>query len=220
MPRRPRTSPRRRSSPRSTASTASTAGGRSRPGCTGSWSTARSTGGVARRCARSAGDPEERAAPSHADEPSGGELMPALAQLPPEQRAVVVLRYLLEYTPGEIGAHARAAARDGQLAPAPRPRPPARPDRGGGMNEDRLRALLREEPLPGAAEAERRGLALVERAYAERRPRRPAGRCRGSPSRSPPPPCSRRCSSRRPGPRCATGSATSSPPGSATPSRR
>lgn len=38
------------------------------------------------------------------------------------------------------------------------------------MNEDRLRALLRDEPLPGAAEAERRGLALVERAYAERRP--------------------------------------------------
>lgn len=38
------------------------------------------------------------------------------------------------------------------------------------MNEDRLRALLREEPLPGAAEAERRGLALVEQAYVERRP--------------------------------------------------
>lgn len=38
------------------------------------------------------------------------------------------------------------------------------------MSENRLRALLREEPIPGAAEAERRGLALVERAYAERRP--------------------------------------------------
>lgn len=38
------------------------------------------------------------------------------------------------------------------------------------MNEDRLRELLREEPLPGAAEAEGRGLAMVERAYAERRP--------------------------------------------------
>jgi hypothetical protein len=38
------------------------------------------------------------------------------------------------------------------------------------MNEDRLRTLLRDEPLPGAAEAERRGLALVERAYVERRP--------------------------------------------------
>ena len=38
------------------------------------------------------------------------------------------------------------------------------------MNEDRLRTLLREEAVPGAAEAERRGLALVETAYAERRP--------------------------------------------------
>ena len=32
----------------------------------------------------------------------GDELMAALAELPAEQRAVVVLRYLLEYTPGEI----------------------------------------------------------------------------------------------------------------------
>ncbi len=38
------------------------------------------------------------------------------------------------------------------------------------MSENRLRALLREEPIPGGGEAERRGLALVERAYAERRP--------------------------------------------------
>jgi hypothetical protein len=38
------------------------------------------------------------------------------------------------------------------------------------MNEDRLRKLLREEPLPEAVEAEHRGLALIERAYAERRP--------------------------------------------------
>ena len=28
--------------------------------------------------------------------------MAALAALPPDQRAVIVLRYLLEYTPGEI----------------------------------------------------------------------------------------------------------------------
>lgn len=40
------------------------------------------------------------------------------------------------------------------------------------MNERRLRALLREEPIPGATEAERRGLELVARAYAERRPER------------------------------------------------
>jgi hypothetical protein len=38
------------------------------------------------------------------------------------------------------------------------------------MNEDRLRRLLRAESLPGAAEAESRGRALVERAYAERGP--------------------------------------------------
>lgn len=37
------------------------------------------------------------------------------------------------------------------------------------MSEDRLRALLREEPIPGAGDAERRGLELVEQAYAERR---------------------------------------------------
>ena len=33
---------------------------------------------------------------------TSGELLAALAALPPDQRAVVVLRYLLEYTPGEI----------------------------------------------------------------------------------------------------------------------
>ena len=33
---------------------------------------------------------------------ASGELVAALAALPPDQRAVVVLRYLLEYTPGEI----------------------------------------------------------------------------------------------------------------------
>lgn len=44
------------------------------------------------------------------------------------------------------------------------------------MTEARLRTLLREEPIPGAAEAERRGLDLVERAYAGRRPERQAVR--------------------------------------------
>jgi hypothetical protein len=42
--------------------------------------------------------------------------------------------------------------------------------RGDGMSENRLRALLREEPIPGAAEAERRGLELIDHAYLERHP--------------------------------------------------
>jgi RNA polymerase sigma-70 factor, ECF subfamily len=51
---------------------------------------------------RQAADPAAPAAsPAEAAE-VGEDLMAALAQLPPEQRAVVVLRYLLEYTPGEI----------------------------------------------------------------------------------------------------------------------
>jgi RNA polymerase sigma-70 factor (ECF subfamily) len=50
---------------------------------------------------RNAGDPEDEPAAAPPEQLSG-ELMPALAQLAPEQRAVVVLRHLLEYTPGEI----------------------------------------------------------------------------------------------------------------------
>ena len=51
---------------------------------------------------RSAGDPDELPETTAPTESIRGELMPALAQLAPEQRAVVVLRHLLEYTPGEI----------------------------------------------------------------------------------------------------------------------
>jgi RNA polymerase sigma-70 factor (ECF subfamily) len=40
-------------------------------------------------------------APAHRVE-AGGETLAALAALPPEHRAVVVMRYLLEFTPGEI----------------------------------------------------------------------------------------------------------------------
>ncbi len=41
--------------------------------------------------------------PAVPDPPAGPqELVRALAALPPEQRAVIVLRHLLEYTPGEI----------------------------------------------------------------------------------------------------------------------
>src|SRR5688500_2727105 len=50
---------------------------------------------------RSVAEPEDTPAP-----PTGpaldDELMSALSELPVEQRAVVVLRYLLDYTPGEV----------------------------------------------------------------------------------------------------------------------
>lgn len=52
--------------------------------------------------AEAAGD---TAAPPPADpQPLGDDVAAAVLSLGPEQRAVVVLRYLLEFTPGEIGA--------------------------------------------------------------------------------------------------------------------
>jgi RNA polymerase sigma-70 factor (ECF subfamily) len=51
---------------------------------------------------RKVDDPESQPDPSSPPRAVGEEMMEALAELPPEQRAVVVLRYLLEYTPGEI----------------------------------------------------------------------------------------------------------------------
>ncbi len=50
---------------------------------------------------RNAGDPEDEPAAAPPEQLTG-ELMPPLAQLAPEQRAVVGLRHLLENTPGEI----------------------------------------------------------------------------------------------------------------------
>jgi RNA polymerase sigma-70 factor (ECF subfamily) len=46
--------------------------------------------------------PEPAAAPAREPVGRAGELAAALSELGPEHRAVVVLRYLLEYTPGEI----------------------------------------------------------------------------------------------------------------------
>ena len=51
--------------------------------------------------------PENVAVPTappqdQADDPHSSDLDEVVASLPPEQRAVVVMRYLLEYTPGEI----------------------------------------------------------------------------------------------------------------------
>jgi RNA polymerase sigma-70 factor, ECF subfamily len=52
---------------------------------------------------RRVGDPQALPTePAPAPEALGEDLMEALAQLEAEQRAVVVLRYLLDYTPGEI----------------------------------------------------------------------------------------------------------------------
>lgn len=51
---------------------------------------------------RAVGEPTARDDAPPSVGPVGEDLMEALAQLPPEQRAVVVLRHLLDYTPGEI----------------------------------------------------------------------------------------------------------------------
>ncbi len=48
------------------------------------------------------GVPEELAAPDAVADGYSGELITALRTLSPEHRAVVVMRYVLEYTPGEI----------------------------------------------------------------------------------------------------------------------
>jgi RNA polymerase sigma-70 factor (ECF subfamily) len=51
---------------------------------------------------RGVNDPEDGADPNPPPESVGEDLMEALAKLAVEQRAVVVLRYLLDYTPGEV----------------------------------------------------------------------------------------------------------------------
>jgi len=52
------------------------------------------------RSLRAEAEEHDVAAPERAE--SDERMLPALATLDPEQRAVIVLRYLLEYTPGEI----------------------------------------------------------------------------------------------------------------------
>jgi RNA polymerase sigma-70 factor, ECF subfamily len=47
---------------------------------------------------------EHAADPPEPSDPFSRELAAALRDLPPEQRAVIVLRHLLEYTPGEIAS--------------------------------------------------------------------------------------------------------------------
>ena len=103
--------------------------------------------------------------------------MAALRELSPEHRAVVALRFLFDYTPGEIARALdmprgtvnsrlrRALDRLGERAG------------GGGVSpatEDRLRSRLREQPLPGEGEAAARSWPVVEAALAERGPGRAA----------------------------------------------
>jgi len=79
----------------------------------------------------SADDAPEPAAPER-DEPGDAQRLAAvLTELGPEHRAVIVLRYLLEYTPGEIA----------ELLALPRGTVNSRLRRG----LDRLEAALREE---------------------------------------------------------------------------
>lgn len=57
----------------------------------------------ARAARRESGlEPPDSAAPADAPGPYSDEVLAAMAGLSPEHRAVVVLRYVLEYTPGEI----------------------------------------------------------------------------------------------------------------------
>jgi RNA polymerase sigma-70 factor, ECF subfamily len=51
---------------------------------------------------RKVDDPVSQPNPETPPKPVGEDMMEALSQIPFEQRAVVVLRYLLDYTPGEI----------------------------------------------------------------------------------------------------------------------
>jgi len=57
---------------------------------------------VRREAAADPEDLEAETAGSSAARELSDETLLALASLPPEQRALVVLRHLLEYTPGEI----------------------------------------------------------------------------------------------------------------------
>jgi RNA polymerase sigma-70 factor, ECF subfamily len=51
---------------------------------------------------RKVADPEDEGTAQPPPEAIGEEMTAALAELPAEQRAVVVLRHLLDYTPGEV----------------------------------------------------------------------------------------------------------------------
>ncbi len=130
-------------------------------------------------------------------EPPSGDVLAALAALPPEQRAVVVLRHLLGYTPGTGREAARPAARHGQLAPAPRARPARRTSSESGRERARrcARPCARKVPSRGAARRDARPHASC---WTRSRRASPCRRAAGA----------RACGSRSgwPAPRCSPGS--------------
>ena len=91
-------------------------------------------------------------------------LLAALAALPPEHRAVIVLRHLLEYTPGEIA----------ELLGLPRGTVNSRLRRGlDSLKETRVKRELEQIEIPDEHEARERSLAVVRAAFAEREPQPP-----------------------------------------------
>ena len=140
----PRTSRRSRFSPPSATSTTSTGAARSGRGCTGSSSTVRSTGRGRGSCAprascghrcRAGANPAARRA----------HCSPHSRQLPPEHRAVIVLRHLLEYTPGEIA----------ELLGLPRGTVNSRLRRGLDSLKERCEERPRADRDPGGARGAR-----------------------------------------------------------------
>ena len=111
--------------------------------------------------------------------------MAALSTLTPEHRAVVVLRYVLEYTPGEIARALDLPARDGQLPPAPGAGCAQGASGRGGLRGERP---ARDDRAPGA-----------DRGARTRRGRRGGARVDDGARRLPGSPRSRSCALTAPG---------------------
>ena len=148
-----------------------------RPGCTGSRSTARSTSRGRGRCARERGLPvdQPRRAPPPPSDPRGR----AAARRSPTSGPSTgpwSCSATCSSTRRARSARSSGSPGHGQLAPAARPRPAARRDRGGA-EERRARAARSGFATCGRPTRPRsrngRGLAAVERAYEERPPVRP-----------------------------------------------
>ena len=118
--------------------------------------------------------------------PLSDEAAEALASLSPEHRAVVVLRYLLDYTPGEIARCSSLPAGHRELTAAAGAGPFAGSTREARpVNERQITELFGGTPAPDEREAEERGWRVVQAAFEQRSPaRRPARRPNRSRSRS------------------------------------